>query len=254
MSQQTRSRLAEDDTPDAPSAGPPRWAILAAGTVTILALAVLVLPQVTKSDETTHDTDTYTVRTGDTLASVAQLHAITTEALEEENDLTPSSSLEPGSRITIPPPQPTGRGLPSGLQNNEELLALRPTFEKWAEEYGVPVALLEADLWQESNWDNDAVSSDGAVGIGQLLPETTDYINEELLDGATLDPTVAEENIQLSARYFDYLLEQTHEDWAAALAAYFSGLSAAEARPWDTATLTYITGAMGLYPDFEESR
>ena len=255
MAQQTEERPSAEEQP-APG-GPPRWAVLAAGTVTILALAVLLLPQLTKSDDSAHDTDRYRVRSGDTISSVAQLHAITTEALEEANDLTPSSSLEPGTRITIPPPQPTGRGLPRGLDGNDELLALRPIFEKWAEEYGVPVALLEADLWQESNWDNGAVSPDGAVGIGQLLPETTDFINEELLDeddDDALDPTVPEENIQLAARYFDYLLEQTGDDWAATLAAYFSGLSAAEARPWDTATLDYITGAMSLYPDFAESR
>jgi LysM repeat protein len=255
MAQRTEDRpVDEDAAATAPPSGPPRWAVFGAGIVTIIALLILVLPRLTQKDDGAHEVDRYTVRSGDTISSVAQLHAITTEDLEEANGLNPSSSLEPGTQITIPPPQPTGNGLPTGLRNNDDLLALRPIFEKWADEYGVPVALLEADLWQESNWDNEAVSPDGAVGIGQLLPATTEYINEELLDGASLDPTVAEENIQLSARYFDYLLDQTDDDWAATLAAYFSGLSAAQARPWDTATLNYITGAMTLYPDFEETR
>lgn len=232
--------------------GPSTIALLIAASVTVVALAVVVVPRVTGSDgDTDREIDTYTVRLGDTISSVAQLHATTAEAVEQENDLTPASSIDPGSQITIPLPEPTGRGLPPDLAANGDLLRLRATFEKWAEECNVPAALLEANAWQESAWDNDTLGEDGAVGISQLAPTTIDFINEELVDGPALDPTDPSDNIELMAIYVDYLLEQTDGSWAATLAAYRVGLSASQANAWETDTTNYITAAMSLVPDFE---
>lgn len=146
--------------------GPSHVAVAIASIVTVVALVALVLPKLAGgSDDTStpYDTDVYVVRAGDTISSVAAMHAITDDALEAANDLTSTSSLDPGATLTVPLPTPSG-SLPDGLAGNDDLLSLRPTFEKWADEYDVPLPLLEGDLWQESNWNNDAVSSDGALG------------------------------------------------------------------------------------------
>jgi len=219
--------------------------------VTLIALAVVVVPRLGGDGTPDRDTDTYTVRLGDTISSVAQLHATTSEAVEEENDLTPASSIDPGSQITIPAPASTGRGLPPDLAADGGLLRLRATFEQWAEQHNVPAALLEANAWQESAWSNEKAGTDGAVGISQLSPETVGFVNEELVEGPALDPADPSDNIQLMAVYVDYLLDQTDGSWAATLAAYRVGLSASRANDWDTDTLNYITAAMSLVPDFE---
>ena len=207
-------------------------------------------PRGSADASTPYDTDVYVVRSGDTISSVATMHAITADALEQANDLTSTSSLTPGTQLTVPLPEPSG-SYPQGLEGNDDLLALRSTFEKWAAEYDVPAVLLQADLWQESAWDNSAVSSDGAVGIGQLLPSTTQYINETLLDGADLDPTDPSDNIQLSAAYFQYLLEGSDGSWAEALASYFAGPTSAQNSAWDAATVAYVTKGMGYLADFQ---
>lgn len=244
--------LAERDRRGARRVGPSHVAVGVAAVVTVVLLGALAWTKLgpgSSAAEPEHATDVYTVRTGDTVASVAALHAVTPDALTAANDLAADATLTAGQRLTVPLPHPTG-SLPSGLAGDDDLLALRPTFEQWADEYGVPVALLEADAWQESGWDNDAVSSDGAIGIGQLLPSTVDYINQTLLDGADLDPHDPSDNIELSAAYFDYLLTNADESWAAALAGYFEGPTAAADGEWDQATTGYVTDAMTLVADF----
>lgn len=233
---------------------PSNLVVLVAASVTILALAILVLPRL-RADETAPDrtVDTYTVRLGDTISSVAQLHATTSAAIEEANGLTEASSLDPDSQIEVPLPVSTGRGLPPDLAGNGELLPLRDTFTTTAEAHDVPATLLEAIAWQESSWNQDLVGPDGAVGIAQLTPQTIDFVNDELVDGPPLDPSDATDNIELMAIYVDYLLTETEGSWAATLAAYRLGLSASRASAWDTDTTNYITTAMTLVPDFQAS-
>lgn len=234
--------------------GPSHVAVAVASIVTVVLLGWVGWSKLGASadNSTPYDTDVYVVRTGDTISSVAAMHAITADALEQANGLTSTSSLDPGTQLTVPLPPASG-SLPSGLAGNDELLSLRPTFEEWAAEYDVPLVLLEADLWQESAWNNDAVSSDGAVGIGQLLPSTTQYINETLLDGDDLDPTDPSDNIQLSAAYFQYLLEGSDGSWAEALASYFAGPTTAQSdAAWDQATVAYVTKGMGYVADFQD--
>src|SRR5699024_12154729 len=44
--------------------------------------------------------------------------------------------------------------------------------EDAAEEAGLPVSILDALFTQESGYDEDAVSHDGAGGVGQFMPAT----------------------------------------------------------------------------------
>lgn len=232
---------------------PSNVVVLVAASVTIVALAVLVVPRLRSQDDAAPDrsVDTYTVRLGDTISSVAQLHATTSAAIQEANGLTEASSLDPESQIVVPLPVSTGRGLPTDLAGNGDLLALRETFTTMADAHDVPAALLEADAWQESSWNQDLVGPDGAIGIAQLTPQIVDFVNDELVDGPPLDPSDATDNIELMAIYVDYLLTETDGSWAATLAAYRLGLSASLAGTWDTDTTNYITAAMTLVPDFQ---
>ena len=229
--------------------------ILVAATVTVVAVALVVIPRVRSEDAAPADraVDTYTVRLGDTISSVAQLHGTTKESVQEANGLTDSSSIEPGSQIEVPHPGSTDSELPTFLAADPDLVALRPAFAAVATQYDVPTALLESLAWQTSAWDADKIGEEGRVGIAQLRPSTVDYINDELVAGPDLDPTVPAEGIELMAAYVDELLHQTDGSWAATTAAYRLGLSAATAQNWDGDTIGFITTVLGGVANFEAS-
>jgi len=74
--------------------------------------------------------------------------------------------------------------------------------------------LLGALTWVESRYCVDAVSSKGALGLGQLMPATAVELG--------VDPAVPEENLVGAARYLR-LQHDTFGDWELALAAYNAG-------------------------------
>lgn len=73
-------------------------------------------------------------------------------------------------------------------------------FQKAAQSYGVPVALLKAMGKTESNFNQSAVSSAGAIGVMQLMPGTAASLG--------VDPYDARQNIMGGAKYIAGNLEQ----------------------------------------------
>jgi soluble lytic murein transglycosylase-like protein len=125
----------------------------------------------------------------------------------------------------LPAASTSARGrLPQLLAAHPKRLALRPRFVHWSLAYGVPADLLEAVAWQESGWQNSVVSRSGAVGIGQLMPDTAAFVRG--LIGIKLKSTVADDNIRMSARLLRSLLDSTGGNSCQAVAAYYEGLAA----------------------------
>lgn len=94
--------------------------------------------------------------------------------------------------------------------------SLSSIFQKAADTYGVSVNLLAAMAKQESNFQSDAVSKSGAVGVMQLMPATAAYL------GCT-DSYDPEQNIMAGAKYISELLNKYNGDTSLALAAYNAG-------------------------------
>ena len=95
---------------------------------------------------------------------------------------------------------------------------------KYAAEYGVDEALVYAVIKTESNFDPDAESSVGAMGLMQLTQETLIDVSDRLLgenidESDILDP---ETNIKCGVRYLAWLFE-TFESEKAVIAAYNAG-------------------------------
>ena len=91
--------------------------------------------------------------------------------------------------------------------------------------YGIPGAMVLAVIKTESNFDPNALSHAGAVGLMQLLPETFRYLQQEhfkenLPDNALLDPEV---NIRYGCYYLAYLYHR-FPCWETTLAAYNAGV------------------------------
>lgn len=104
-----------------------------------------------------------------------------------------------------------------------DLAALEPVFDRWADHFGVPRDLLKALAWVESGWNNDTRSVGGGIGIGRLQPLRAQYLSEHVAAMA-LDPTVAVDNIALTAAQLRVLLDET-PDVRSAIAAHRQGIT-----------------------------
>lgn len=92
-----------------------------------------------------------------------------------------------------------------------------------AEHYGLDPTLISAQIKAESNFDTNALSKKGAVGVMQIMPETAQWCANKmgLSDFSLQDP---ETNIQIGCWYLRYLIGKTGDvSWA--LAAYNAGLT-----------------------------
>lgn len=95
--------------------------------------------------------------------------------------------------------------------------------EKYASEYDVDKYLIYAIIKAESNFQEDAVSSQGAQGLMQLMYSTAEELAEKLEINLTeeniLEPDI---NIHLGTYYISVLINK-YENINLALAAYNAG-------------------------------
>jgi soluble lytic murein transglycosylase-like protein len=101
---------------------------------------------------------------------------------------------------------------------------------RWAAYYAraddVPLELVEAIIETESGWQPYAVSSKGAVGLMQLMPETA-------YDFGVRNRFVISENIRGGVEYLAWLMRLFHRDLRLVAAGYYAG--AGPIRAWQLA-------------------
>jgi soluble lytic murein transglycosylase len=89
--------------------------------------------------------------------------------------------------------------------------------------YGVDPALIAGIIYVESRFNPEAVSSQGAYGLMQILPSTADFIAERAgIAGDFRDPQV---NVRMGTWYYTYLSRKYMGDERLVLAAYNAGES-----------------------------
>lgn len=192
----------------------------------------------------------HVVAPGDSLWAIALEFDVTVDDLSTANGLESSAVLRPGQRLLVTSQAAALAELPEDLRSDPERLALLPVFDAWAGAYGIPADLLKSLAWFESGWNNDKVSSADALGIGQVLPITADFVNEVLLGGASLDLYVPDENIQVSARYLRYLLDNAGSV-RLAVASYYQGLTATRQHGIYESSEFYVDGILALRARFD---
>lgn len=123
----------------------------------------------------------------------------------------------------------------SGSRRSEFL----PSARAAAERNGIPVDLFFRLVNQESRWNPSAVSSAGARGLAQLMPDTAAHL------GVNADDP--HQNLDGGARYLRMMYDR-FGDWTLALAAYNAGPGAVERHngvpPYDETT-NYVRVVMG---------
>jgi soluble lytic murein transglycosylase-like protein len=115
---------------------------------------------------------------------------------------------------------------------------------------GVPAALAEAIAWQESGWNNDEVSSVGAVGVMQIVPTTWFWIDHYLTPSNPLGTASALENIRAGTLLLKQLLAVTGGDERLAVAGYFQGLASIRRFGMYASTRHYVADVMALAQRF----
>ena len=101
-------------------------------------------------------------------------------------------------------------------------------------------ALMEAVVWQESRWNENALSPVGAQGLAQLMPGTARYLG--------VDPRDPFANLEGGARYLREQLDRFGGDLEKALAAYNAGPGRVERSggvPNIRETQQYVAAIMG---------
>ena len=193
----------------------------------------------------------HVVGAGENLTAVALRYGVSVEAVAKHNRLADRDRIRVGQTLVIPEPV-VDRALPARLRSLPHRMALRPAFSRWARANRIPTDLLEAVAWLESGWNQDRVSSTGAIGIGQLMPDTAAFIARELI-GRPLDPRNPEDNIRMSARFLRYLLNKADGDVGIALCGYYQGLRSMRRNGVYRATQRYAADVQALRIRFRPS-
>ena len=126
---------------------------------------------------------------------------------------------------------------------------------RYAYEYNVPESLIYAVIKVESDFNPNAISGAGAMGLMQMMPETfaemtsDKYLGENLHADELFDPEVS---IRYGTYYLKYLHGYFEGNWNNAIAAYNGGMG--NVSKW-LENSEYSDGKGNLtYIPFEETR
>jgi LysM repeat protein len=201
----------------------------------------------------------YTVQPGDSVSVIAKRAGVSMVDLIELNGITNPHLIRVGQQLEVPggatvaPIDPAAGydSLPGRLRDNPERLELIPIFERWAAHYDIAPDLLMAMAYRESGWQTDVISNKGAVGVGQLMPATSEWIAGTLIK-ADLDPYDPDDNIRMSARFMQWLIGYMGSE-EVAIASYYQGQGSVAARGYYDDTQAYLDNVAQIRPMFTKN-
>ena len=214
----------------------------------------------------------YIVQPGDTLSGIATRAGMSMSELAALNGINPLAPLLSGSvlrlsgSVSLPTGQPAtstasaatsqpvgaaAEGSPVNPPYPTPMNVSPSEVGSIAAAGGVPPALAEAIAYQESGFNNGAVSTADARGVMQILPGTWSWIQNSLnVGGDPLAPASATDNIRGGVLLLHSLLNATGGNSAMAAAGYFQGLPSVEANGVYPSTQQYVNDVMALEQRF----
>jgi N-acetylmuramoyl-L-alanine amidase len=194
----------------------------------------------------------YTVRPGDTLTGIAASAGVSPGALAAMNGLSPDAQVVSGEALKLPTgsapaqqPQPTPTTIPQGGPQPTQGHTNSAEIHQIASEHGVDGSLASAIAWQESGFNNAAVSSANARGVMQVMPGTWQWVQQNLAT-SQLDPASTQDNVRAGTLYLNQLLRDTGGDERMAVAAYYQGLGSVRQNGMLPETQRYVDNVMAL--------
>jgi LysM repeat protein len=214
----------------------------------------------------------YVVQPGDTLTAIGARAGISLAQLAAANGIDPNDVLLAGSVLRLsgsgttfvstgqPAQTATASTQPVGAAaEGSPVNPPYPTPEtvtpsqvgSIAAANGVPPSLADAIAYQESGFNNAAVSTADARGVMQILPGTWEWIQHTLVPGASpLAPASALDNIRGGVLLLRSLLNSTGGDPALAAAGYYQGLPSVQRDGVYPSTQQYVNDVMSLAQRF----
>lgn len=181
----------------------------------------------------------YVVEPGDTLTEIAARFGVPASKIAGDNRLPDLNRIRVGTVLLIP-----ARGLPLPSPLVTQVVG------ETAADLDLDPYLLLALSYLESGWQMDVVSSTGAVGMMQLMPDTALWASRDLL-GETLHwRSSLNDNTRLGSTYLRHLLALADGDVRTALAAYYQGWNSLQTEGMFEETEEYVDDILALVQRF----
>lgn len=185
----------------------------------------------------------HVVRPGDSFFSIAARYHVSPWRLARRNRLSLMTVIVPSQRLALPrgarTTAPAAAGPPASRDD------VRSAIDYWSRVYGVDPQLARALAWMESGFQQDVVSSVGALGVMQLLPETWEFVDVVLLGVRT--PRNHQGNVRAGVRYLRWQLDEFDGNVRLALAGWYQGARAVRERGLYGETKEFVRIVLALY-------
>ena len=193
----------------------------------------------------------YTVQAGDTLIGIAARAGVPVQAVAAMNGLSADGHVIEGTALKLPAgtsepaSQPEPTTVPQAAPNPTPGRTNAAEISQIAAQNGVDGSLASAIAWQESGFNNAAVSSANARGVMQVMPGTWDWVQQNLAQ-SQLDPSSTQDNVKAGTLYLNQLLRDTGGDERMAIASYYQGLGSVRENGLLPETEQYVNNVMAL--------
>ena len=192
------------------------------------------------------------VSSGDTLIEIAARYRTSVSWLQAANKLPRSRVIVLGDRLFVgyaaaAPPRSraaTRRAVSPAVPRRRVKALIRAE----AKRAGVDPNLALALAWQESGFQQDIVSSAGAIGVMQVMPDTGRWLSTHIV-GRPLNLADVQDNVVAGVRFLALLLRMTGRT-PAALAGYYQGLASVKAHGQYADTKAYVRNILFLQRRF----
>jgi hypothetical protein len=185
----------------------------------------------------------HVVMPGESFFSIAARYHVSPWRLARRNRIALTTVIVPDQRLALPTGARTEGSKTAGPAASRD--TVRGAIDYWSRIYGVDAKLARALAWMESGFQQDVVSSVGAIGVMQLLPETWEFVDTVLLGVPT--PRTYEGNVRAGVRYLRWQLDEFDGNVRLALAGWYQGARAVRERGLYNETKEFVRIVLALH-------
>ncbi len=172
----------------------------------------------------------YVVSSGDTLTAIASHFGIGAHEIIKRNHISNPNNIFAGQKLIIPAPY--------NPKDTRQLIVAAASRFKIDPYFALGLA------YEESGFNENAVSPTDAIGVMQVEPDTGKLVARDL--GRSFDLGIASDNITVGVYWLAYLVHTYRGDQRSAAAAYYEGMGNLAQRGYLNGTQQYVDNVMAL--------